>query len=135
MGLDVSTYVVYGKLVPRSVVRPVIRSRGCNHQSDVSQNFCSVCGKPVWIETETSILEGMNTPRLTYFYPYYEADEVVIGFALSKSGSHRNANPGFLEVTQPEPQMTQDIMDFFQTHSIPLVAEELKIYALSYFSY
>jgi len=134
MGLDVYTYVVFGKRVPRSTIKAVVNQRGCTHDIDIKQNFCPVCGKPVWTENPHDLLDSMNSGALSYFYPYHNTDDVIIGFALAKTDSHRIREPDMLEVLSPEPHMIKEIVQFFKDNDIALDVSELKTYAFSYFN-
>lgn len=135
MGLDVSTYVVFGIALDKSFVKPVEKIRGCNHKVNEKAQFCSECGKPVWIETNVSLLDSMECNQLSYFYADYKSNEIIIGFALNVSGSHRSYKVDFLEVTEPTKEMLTEIKNFCDIHKISYEPSDFKTYAFSHFSY
>lgn len=135
MGLDVSTYVVFGQTMDKSFVKSNHKERGCKHETDLDKKFCAECGKPVWIEQDEDLLESMDSGKLSYFYTDYHSNKIVIGFVLNKSRSHRSCDPDFLEVIEPTKKMFEELVKFFETNNIPYDVADFKVYAFSNFSY
>jgi hypothetical protein len=145
MGLDVRNFIVYGIPVAKQDLMVTTKDRGCDHEVSDSQNFCSICGKPVWIfSTETIFTEpnyGNFTPSYDAFEQAHNCDKFLLGFILEKSDSHRSSsyNIGqgtfYQTISDPAPHMKPEIENFCIQHNIPFNAASLQNYQFLHFSY
>ena len=136
MGLDVYSNVVYGKVISKEVLTQRQKVRGCSHQIDESKKFCPECGKSVWIETKDILLDSQEDNGLSYFYIDCEnQNEVIVGFRLGRTGSHRNGSYEFFKVKSMTPQMTQELMAFFSQRGITTTEKDFDTYVFQYYSY
>jgi hypothetical protein len=137
MGLDVYSNVVYGKVISKEVLTQRQMVRACDHQIDESKKFCPECGKPVWVETENVMLDPQESNGLSYFYSDYEnQNQVIVGFRLGETGSHRNNNDTtFFKLKNQTPQMTQELIAFFSQRGITTTDKDFAMHLFQYYSY
>lgn len=137
MGLDISSYVVYGKITPKEVLTQHHKARACNHEIDESKKFCSECGQPVWVQNENTLLDSLEDNCLSYFYSdYSNQKEVIVGFQLGETDSHRNNNETtFYQIKKPTPQMTQELIAFFSQRGIVTTDTDFAMHVFQHYSY
>ena len=136
MGLDVYSNVVYGKVVSKDFFTHRQMIRGCEHKVDESKSFCQECGKQVWIETQDVLLDSQEDDGLSYFYSDYEnQSQVILGFRLGKTGSHRNNDATFFKIKNVTPQMTQELITFFSERGIAATEKDFATHVFQYYSY
>ena len=137
MGLDISSYVVYGKVVPKKLITQHKTTRSCSHDTDETKSFCSECGQPVWHHTKVIPLDSMEDNGLSYFYENYEnQDKVIVGFVLQQTPSHRNQDETvFFPLAEVTPIMTTEIMTFFNEIGVSTTEKDFKIFLFQHSSY
>lgn len=137
MGLDVYAKVVFGKIVDRNSIIQTQKIRTCSHQTNKNNKFCPECGQPMWTEKQSIMLDCNEKDQLSYFYTDYENQEqVVVGFILGETSSHRNNNlQPFFKVENVTAQMKQELIDFFAQQETTLNEDDFEIYVFNYFSY
>lgn len=137
MGLDVTGYVVFGKVVSENVIMDSTKARSCPHKTDESKPFCSECGKPVFVERQTRLLESLNREGLSYFYSdHANTKEILVGFMLSStyqyySSEHKQFNP----IKKPTAAMVSELLDFFADRKIPVKESDFAEHLMLYYSY
>ncbi len=132
MGYDAYGTVVFGKKISKDNLTAISKVRSCNHTTDLSQPFCSQCGKPLYILEKTFIAPEGSGKALGYFTSSAETDDGVLGFQLAQTNS---ADLEYYAVPDIKPEMSREILDFFKEHSIACCEEDLKIYLYTYQSY
>ena len=57
MSVHFSAFSLIGLRIPEDTpaLHQLIRERGCNHEIQPENKFCSICGKPAWVETTTQL--------------------------------------------------------------------------------
>jgi hypothetical protein len=139
MGYSAYSHAIYGITVNRSKLEKTERTRGCDHDTDTTKNFCSECGEPVWVEETCSVLDTIEDSRkgkLSYFTesgdhsrnPNYE---YMIGFELASTNYDKNR----VEMDQPTEKMKQEILKFIKDNKLNLTEKDIKIFIYTYHSY
>lgn len=128
MGYSVNAYVVYGVKRELSELRPVVRSRGCNHPETKSK-FCAECGNPMWQmeEEELDLSWESSSDTLGIFSSDGESSQQVVGFLLNNIGEYDN---GIEEIEMATDEQTQEILHYFHNKGLPVGNDEITHYVI-----
>ena len=132
MGYDAYSYAVFGKQVSKRDLTVVTKVRGCLHNTDTTQKFCSECGNPVWTQEEAFIADEGYGKKIGFFKSSADTDDGVLGFKLV---STQSSDYDYHPIPVPTPGMAVEILDFFKKHGIACYEDELKSYLYTYHSY
>jgi hypothetical protein len=123
MSVNFTARLVYGLFVNKSDFKVIKKVRGCKHDIDEKDKYCSKCGSRAYVEKEYSLLDNgiLDKSKLRFFRQsnYDEDDTVLFGFLLGEidtcdSQLSEPVNDGTIE-------MKTEIEEFLKEYKIKSV--------------
>lgn len=138
MGLSTNAKLIYGiKLQESKFGKEVIKIRGCHHNINLEDKFCSFCGEKTFKEKEINSLlrlpryeddyeEDEEKPKF-YIYTHFNegAKEVVVGIQIGYLSEYTNDFTDKIEEIENKEEVNKEIINFLQKYNIKIEKTEL----------
>ena len=115
-------YVIFGVKVNNEVLHQFDEQRGCSHE-ETDKAYCAICGAPMFETVKRDIeieIEPFDNGKLSYYYSYYEDEEIVIGFQVMNTD---NISELVVLTDEQKEDYTNQIVNWFIDNNIELKSE------------
>jgi hypothetical protein len=130
MGVNTTFCLIYGiKVKEKKFEKKKIKVRGCFHNIDEKNNFCPVCGKPVFINSQSFSLYELprneddydEEPEIPVYVHFSEGSkEVIIGIMLDSLEEHGEDFSNKIQEIENKNQVNQAIINFCENYNISI---------------